>query len=342
MILLFLGCTLSGAPSPCVPDDQGLVVATTTDFSAGAIAAIVEGDLDDGLAPVGGDPVVVGLTDGRIAMLERSGGHHLRLYTPGCWDVPDVEVALEGANPHGAALHEDVLWVTAYDAEPSLRLFDPVDGASLGGVDLSAYADADGLVEADEVLVHDDRLWVALQRLERVGPAWPDGGGGRVVVLDADTRGVVDVYDVGPNPKIATSTRGVIVWTGVFGGPDGALGLLEGPPRVTEAELGFDLQHYVEVGEIGVLVGVDFEANERSRVRCYDWTSGTLRDGWDTDVWLADAVAEGERVWLASRSTASAPDHGDGLIAFDPVSCSVIDTLPTALEPFSLTTRPAR
>ena len=76
-----------------------------------------------------------------------------------------VQIALPGCGPHDALLLSETqqILVSCY-AAAELRLVD-LSGREQRRISLSAFADADGIPEADQLLRIEDRIWVSLQRL---------------------------------------------------------------------------------------------------------------------------------------------------------------------------------
>ena len=73
-----------------------------------------------------------------------------------------------GTNPQDIEIiAPDKAYVSLYDRS-YLLVADPRNGATLGTISLAAFADADGLPEAAEMVRVGDRVFVALQRLDRM------------------------------------------------------------------------------------------------------------------------------------------------------------------------------
>src|SRR5262249_22797232 len=76
-----------------------------------------------------------------------------------------------GTNPHDIAfLSDDKAYVTLFKRS-NLLIVNPAallncDGFTLGSIDLSSLADADGNPDMDQMAIVGDRLYVSLQRLD--------------------------------------------------------------------------------------------------------------------------------------------------------------------------------
>ncbi len=114
------------------------------------------------------------------------------------------------------------LWVARYE-KPTLGIVRP-DGGFDGVVDLSMFADADGLPEAEAIRVVGDHVFVALELLDRCNAYVPTGNG-IVVGIDVATRAVQTQIDLGgrnpfgrmkPVPWDPTGSAVVIALPGLF------------------------------------------------------------------------------------------------------------------------------
>ncbi len=96
-----------------------------------------------------------------------------------------------GSNPRDIEVVSPTkAYVTRYE-ETRLWIVNPITGTMLGDIDLAAFADADGIPEMDQMAVVGDRLFVAIQRVDRNGGFVP-AGGSALVVIDINTDQVID------------------------------------------------------------------------------------------------------------------------------------------------------
>ncbi len=317
------------APETCPPVQGAQLAVATTDYSTGVLANVdLETDCVSDLLStrLGGDPIAV-TAGAYVAVVLRSDADVIRLYEPGSWDEPVIEVAVEpGSNIHDVAIVGDLLFATPYE-RAAIDVYDLAVGTWLSGIDLSAYADDDGIPEADRFWVTDDHLLAALQRLDRNEQPW-SAHPGKVLTIDPEALTVIAEIEVGPNPKLF----GDRVLTGVYGQLDGALGGLNGEVFLTEADEGFDFALYGERDGLELLVGSNFDGE--TQIRC---SAGTWIEGESTDAWVSDLVMIGDgRAVLATRS-GWATDVVGGLMTLDLRSCSFVgDLVPLALEPYSV------
>lgn len=245
-------------PDPELGFDRKVVVVST-DYQSGSYAVL---DLDlmeaapdlgpahpDAVARVAGDqPVVV----------NRQGADSLQPLDPEAAFAVAAQLSVgNGANPQDVAIVGGAAWVPRY-AMAQLGIFDLEGGAALGEVDLSPFADGDGLPEAVAVTVVGDYLYVLLQRLDQGGTWLPTGVGLLAIVdptawelvdADPDVEGVnaiplgfgnpVDRPLLLPDGRLAVLTQGSYTEVG-----DGAIEVIDlNPPYarqvvVTEDQVG--------------------------------------------------------------------------------------------------------
>jgi len=168
-----------------------------------------------------------------------------------------------GSNPHDiAVLNADKAYVTLYGSS-DLLIVNPRPQSDctdfiLGRIDLSSFADDDGLPEMDQMVIVHGMLYVTIQRLLNFAPAAPCG----VVVIDTASDEVVDEIDLTGQQPFAV-TKGIVVrnnqlvigQVGNFGVADGGIetvGLPAGTANgfiITEEELGGDLNDFVIVSD---------------------------------------------------------------------------------------------
>jgi len=183
-----------------------------------------------------------------------------------------------GSNPHDIALVSSTKgYVTRYGFT-TLLIVNPSVGAdcagfTLGSVDLSQFADADGIPEMDQMAIVNGKLYVSLQRLNR-NDAFAPAGPGMIAIIDTATDKVGGQITLsGENPF--GETKGLIVDNGTLViGEAGRLGVNDGGIErvdfttgmaegffITEADLGGDLNDFVLVSDhlgYAITAGNDF------------------------------------------------------------------------------------
>ena len=118
-----------------------------------------------------------------------------------------------GSNPHDIAfVSEEQRRISHCIERSQLLIVNPVTGDSLGSVDLSTFADADGLPEVSQLALYGSHLFAACQRLDREN-GWAPAEFSTIAVVDvttdllvdadADTEGVQGIVMAGKNPGAA-------------------------------------------------------------------------------------------------------------------------------------------
>lgn len=205
-----------------------------------------------------------------------------------------------GSNPHDIRLAGgDKAYVTRYEWK-TLLICDPYTGDSLGTVDLSSFADADGIPEMDRMEIVGDRVFITLNCIDRA--TWLPDGPGKIAVVDAvaDTLIDVDPATAGiqpivlqlPNPY--TELRYdrcreelVVGCLGAWGVMDGGVEVID-PSALdskgivaTERQLGGDVSDVILApGSKGYAVVMDSTPwpDNLARLACFDRTTGEVRD----------------------------------------------------------------
>jgi hypothetical protein len=245
-----------------------------------------------------------------------------------------------GSNPQDIAfVSTDRAYVSRYE-ETALLEVDPSSGEITDSIDLTAFADADGIPEMGQMAVSGDRLFVAIQRLDR-DYYWLPVPPSYLAVIDTDTNQLIDVDPATPGVQgivlAATNPSTEILVDEALGvlyvGETGKWGLLDGEVEVidpaslaslgavtTEAALGGEINDFVlpVLGRAHAVVSVSSPSWE-AFVIAFDWETGAkIEDVWRpggfnvTDV----EVHAGARELFVSDRTYTAP----GVRVFDAVS----------------------
>lgn len=325
--------------------EQGLIALVGTDFVAGELVLFDPGtgELSEGVAITSGDPIVREVA-GEIALIDRSEGDSLRIYSPTDWTRPRLEVLVPGgANLHDVAAWGDG-WVGASYEGLELLRWRP-SGQGREPVDLSAFRDSDGSVEAESLVVAGDRLLVALQRFDRAS-GWTRSDGSLVLVNSAGQ--VVAESAAGPSPRLEPSSSPGFSWvaTGLFFEEDGSVArvrwedLQQDPPVLRESEVGGDFGALAEVGGYLVISSTDLDSSH-SRLWCLSLGSGVLRPGPVlSDGWFVAIQAWRDQALVAVRSGWTVPGAHSHLWRLDPATCEGEETIPLRSEPYDLALLP--
>ena len=189
LLLMFL---LAGAGSAAGAQQSAYVV--TTDYTTGGLSAV---NLDTravsvDVATVHSDATLRWFL-GLLYVVNRFGQDNIQEIDPASsYHTVRQFSTGPGSNPQDIAFRSPTkCYVSRYD-RPELGIYNPATGASLGNISLAAFADADGLPEMAHLAIHGNRLFVAVQRLNRNAGFTPTAYS-QVVVVDTDADTVFDV-----------------------------------------------------------------------------------------------------------------------------------------------------
>lgn len=272
-----------GGPTPTpTPTVRPQALVMTTDFVTGSFATI---DLDaprsvmraSATRRVDGDagPRVFG---NRVYLLNRS-FDEIEVLDPSD-DFATLSTCSTGggSNPRDlAVVSADKAYVTLYN-DTDLLIIDPSVGADCAGfvrgrIDLSVFADDDGLPEMDAMAIIDGRLYVTFQHLDR-NAFFAPAGLGQIGVIDIASDSVIGEITLGAENPFG-STKGLTVdgddvivsLTGAYGVLDGGIQRVDAvnqelkPFIITETDLGGDVTDFVIVSPTlgyAVIAFVDF------------------------------------------------------------------------------------
>ncbi len=340
---------------------QDLFCTTTTFESTGSTSAMLldapwttTNDLytihGDAVARRSGNTIFVinrYLADNVLVLDAGAGYAVIDQYSTGLNSNPyDLEVVRPG-RAYLTRFEETQLWVV-----------EPLHGTLLATVDLSSFADADGIPEMSQVAAVGDFAFVSLQRLDRFQSSLPPAGGSCLVVIDTRTDEVVDanpstggidsILLPAENPTgdlwyERKLNRLLVVESGEFLVQDGGLAAVNPFTRqsegfiTTEAQLGGDLQA-ARLASSAVGWAIVSDASFRTLLVRFDVSSGAPIDtvltssGFD----LSDLeISQQGRVYVADRNS-----QNPGIRVYDANTTALVaGPIGTGLPPFDLVLR---
>ncbi len=198
--------------------------------------------------------------DGLVYIVGRGGSNLIQIYNPSENFALVREFSIgAGRNPQDIAFDiQGRAFVSCYD-EAVLLHVDTEAGIVVQTFDTSSFADSDGLPETAWLRVHQNRLYITNQKLDR-GNWYSPTGPGQLLVLDLDTLQWLDPIDlVGSNPytKIRLDDEGQLLvgcvgyWALLDGGIE-TVNPVSGQSEgylITEEELGGDVVNFVPTAE---------------------------------------------------------------------------------------------
>lgn len=186
-------------------------VITTTDFSSGGFSSV---DLSTNVASndhlnIHSDASIKTYLD-KVYIINRLGQDNVIVLNKDDLKTPLTQYSVgNGTNPHDMAfVSESKAYISRYGLS-RLLVVNPTTGDSLGSVDLSGFADADGLPEMSQLAMYNNRLFVACLRLDQNNGFAPtdfsviavvDVTTDQLVDVDANTAGVQGIVMTGKNP----------------------------------------------------------------------------------------------------------------------------------------------
>lgn len=309
------------------PVTSALII--TTDYQTGAYSVInpITREAFNSIDMIHQDSVCrFDSITGTPFIIARLGSDAVDTVTPAAsWSITGEFSVGAGSNPQDiAVVNSEMAYVALYE-KPHLLKVNPITGALLGTVDLSPYADADGIPEVGWLYAMNGKLYVLLQRLSRPQGFLPTDYSS-LLILNAIT-GVVEkelrLAQTNPFGKLrfnALLNRFVIVESGVFttmqdGMPiDGAIEYFDAETEtlsgavITAQALGGDIVDAVVVSETRgyAVVGVRKGTSAETHVVAFNPTTGEKgKTLLASDTWVFNFIEltpDGSELWVADRS----------------------------------------
>ena len=315
---------------------QSDLFVITTDFSTGSTAFLAANAAEAEVNLLGIHSDAVGhYHDGRVYIVNRLGQDNILVLDAMDLRTPLTQFSVgNGANPHDIEIvAPDKAYVTRYDAA-SLLIVNPQNGAELGEIDLSAFADADGLPEVSQIVRVGDRLYLSCQRLDRNGGWGPVDVSYLIVVdlatdtlidVDPDAEGMQGIALSAANPN-SMAVVGEQIAVGVVVGFGDRAGGVEIVDTATNRSLGLAVSEEDLGGDITSMILVDqnrgyavvADENFANSVRPFDLSSGTV----DAPIenisggFIPSLAVDGDRLIVADRGSFSDPTSA-GLKFYD-------------------------
>jgi len=168
---------------------------TTTDYSTGSSSVIwmnEQYDVDKDVASIYSDAVSC-YYNGLIYVINRYGADNIQVLDPenGFVTLRQFSVG-NGSDPHDISFFDDTkAYVTRYNTN-ELWVVNPQSGSHTGTIDLSPFADGDGICEMDKMLARAGNVFVSIQKLDR-NNWWLPTGPGVIVIIDMSADTLIDL-----------------------------------------------------------------------------------------------------------------------------------------------------
>jgi hypothetical protein len=240
-----------------------------------------------------------------------------------------------GSNPQDiAVVSPERAYISLY-ADTKMLAVHPTDGNVVDEIDLSAYADADGLPEVSGLLYLDDKVYAVVQRLDTNNFFEPTDYS-LLLVINASTGVVEDEIELtaaNPSERLRFSSvlnRLVLIETGSYMSlDDGGIELFNPEDKclsgllVTESALGGNIVDVVIASESKgfAIIGVSNGATASTHLVSFDLSTGDkIKDILTSEEWAYDTIEmspDGQELWVSDRTSTS-----PGIRIFDAASDS--------------------
>lgn len=335
---------------------QSNLFVSTSDFSTGSTALLHAGmeEAEINLLGVHSD-AVVRFHNGMIYVINRLGQDNIIVLDAADASTPLTQFSVgNGTNPQDIEVVAiDRAYIALYERSEVL-VVDPRDGTELDRIDLSPFADADGLPEIAEIARVGQRLYVSCQRLDRNGTWGPvddsflaviDIENNALVDVDPDRDGIQGIVLSSPNPNALIPVgQSIIVSTAAhFGDRLGGIELIDTQNNrslgiaVSEEDLGGDLNRIALVdSERGFAIISD--ENFANYVIPFNLQSGQVSPALQglSGGYIPDLAVDGNRLIVADQGSFSAPNSA-GLKIFDATDHRLLQgPISTGLPPVSI------
>ena len=311
-------------------------VIATTDFATGSLSVIdTETNVAQNDLLLVHSDAKVRTFDERVYVINRLGQDNILILQKDDLSTPLFQFSTgNGTNPHEiVVLSESKAYVSLYERDYVL-IVNPTTGDSLGAVSLADYADEDGLPEASQMALFGDKLFVAVQRLNRDAFFAPtefsliaviDVQNDVLLDLDEGAAGTQGIAVEGKQP-FGVAQRGgrwIVASVGTFGSLDGGIEVIDlvnlraDGIVISETALGGDVGPVTMLSDTeGYVVLTD--ASFVNSVRRFDLSSGSVSDPLpDLTGGFTPAVAvSGTSLYVLDRGTFADPASG-GIKIFD-------------------------
>ncbi len=335
---------------------QSNLFIATTDFSTGSTALLPAGagTAEVNLLGVHSDAVVRFQND-MIYVINRLGQDNVIVLDAADPSTPVTQFSVgNGTNPQDIeVVAADRAYVTLYERSEVL-VVDPGDGTEIDRIDLSAFADADGLPEIADIARVGQRLYVSCQRLDRNG-TWGPADDSFIAVIDIDSNALVDIdperdglqgivlSSPNPNALIPVGQSIVVSTVAHFGDRLGGIEVIDTQSNrslgiaLSEEDLGGDLNRIALVDDERGFAIISDE-NFANYVIPFNLQSGQVSPALQglSGGYIPDLAVDGNRLIVADQGSFSDPSSA-GLKIFDAADHSLLQgPISTGLPPVSI------
>jgi hypothetical protein len=346
MFLLFISCSAPQEASSYEALDNYIAIASVSmDYAVGTLATLdlETFELQESISTISGDPLVL-YEEKYFWQINRFQYDTIRRYDPRNLTFPLVEVSLRqdelsSSNPQDAHLCADKLFLSQYD-QNSLLVLDPETLEQLNSIELSelsSEADQDGLLELSDMVVIEERLYVAAQGLNRQA-GWSSIGS-QLIELDCAAEELISAQSFGANVQLFEhGGEGLLLasqsWeaeaAGLFTLTFGAE-----PVRIATVPSETSYEHVV-ASEDRILYTILSEDYSEYQVYCGSFEEQELI--LSTEAFITSVALNGDGVWIGTHWGWNDPEeHEPSLSSYSLNECRLtVEPIRTTLAPYSL------
>jgi len=235
--LFFTGCSKENPTEPPKVTEKQIAIITTTDYSSGNLASIVEGDTtaEINLLSIHSDNAVTAY-GGYAYVIERMGADNIIKLDPDNLSQEGIiyqKSMGNNSNPHDIAfVSENKAYVSRY-GDTALWIIDPSTGEKTGEIDLSGFVAYAGTDSAEttpnmsSLAIVGGKLYVACQRLK----GWNPGDVSLLVVISVAGDSVIksiELNNKNPHDIAKFGDKLYVCCTGSFWDPtDGGIEIVD-------------------------------------------------------------------------------------------------------------------
>jgi len=332
MVLIVLGCSLEKAEEKEVPNEALTALVIATDYQTGSYSVVNRETREayNNIELIHQDSVCrYDAVTRQPYIIARLGSDAVDVVNPkDNWHISTEYSVGAGTNPQDIAIVSSKRAYIARYAKSDLLIVNPLSGEKIGTVDLSPYADEDGIPETSWLYSLNGKIYALLQRLNRHAGFLPTQYS-LILTIDG-AKGTVEsslkLAETNPFGKLRyneTIDRFVVIESGVFttmndgAAIDGGIEYFDPVDNtlsglvITATELGGDIVDAAIVSETKgyAIVGVRKGTSSETHLVSFDPSTGEKRDtllaakGWVYN--FIELTPDGTELWLSDRTMSS-------------------------------------
>ena len=328
----------------------------TSDYSTGSTAFIPTNSETAELNVLSVHSDAVGIyQNGSIYIVNRLGQDNVLVLSPDDPRQPILQFSVgNGANPHDIEIIDDEkAYVTLYE-RAELLVVNPLDGVEIKRIDLSSFADSDGLPEVSKIVRVGNVAYLTCQRLDR-NTDWGPADSSYLILVDTLTDELIDIDATSsgiqgitlsasnPNQIMHVGRKLIVSGAAHFGDRNGGIDIVD---IDTKTSLGIAIDELTLGGDLNTITMLDeyrgyaviSDENFTNSLVPFDLSSKTVGEPLPglSGGYIANVVIDRDRLIVADQGSFSNPKNV-GLKIFEAESGKLlISNIDTGLPPVSI------